>query len=457
MPLFVLRGRTRMRNRTWSWLVLSVCIFLAGTSLDAQIKRRYPFPFSTFQLENGLTVILSGEDALPVVTVVVAYKVGSMHEDLDKAGLAYLLENLMLEGSRNVGRMQHVSFIQRIGGRLNATTGRDRAIFYQTVPSHHLATMLWLESDRMMSLSINQANVGHWKKELDLELRRREDRDPYLNGSQVFDALLYPDFSIGHSTIGEQPDIDDLTAAEARSFYRTYYRPNNAVLCIVGNIDLNRAEDLVRKYFQGLPRGEDLPVHAASNDSDFRIEGITETVESARASSPAFFLGYRIPKARSKDFYALTIIEYIMIRGNSSRLHERLIKREERLASQLFGGIDTRHDQAAFRFFVASSNELKKERCQKEIFSELNKLKSSMVSEKELAKAKSVFKRDYVNQYATTVDKALFLTHSWLSEVPWDELATELDEYLNITPQRIFYTMGKYFDQDRILVNIKTR
>jgi len=80
-----------------------------------------------------------------------------------------------------------------------------------------------------------------------------------------------------------------------------------------------------------------------------------------------------------------------------------------------------------------------------------------MVSEKELAKAKSVFKRDYVNQYATTVDKALFLTHAWLSEVPWDELPTELDQYLNVTPQRIIYTMGKYFDQNRILVNIKTR
>jgi len=448
----------RMKNRTRYVLAFLFCILFACTQLKAQIERRYPFPFSVFQLENGLTVILSQDKALPVVTVAVGFRVGSMHEDVDKAGLAYLLENLfMLEGSRNVGRMQHVRFIQRIGGRLNAITERDRTIFYQTVPSHHLATMLWLESDRMMSLSINQANLDHWKDELILELKQREDRDPYLNGSLFFDQMLYPDFYINHPTIGRQQDIQGITLADVRDFYRTYYRPNNAVICIAGNIDPGHTEELVRKYFQGLPRGADLPVRAETNESEFGITGMTETVQSDRASSPAFFLGFRIPRARSRDFYAFTIIEYILLRGNSSRLHERLIEREERLASQLSGGIDTRHNQAAFRFFVESSNELKKERCQKEIFSELNKLKSSLISEKELSKAKNVFKRDYVDQYTTTVDKALFLSHAWLSRLPWDKLATELDEYLNVTPQRISFAIGKYFEQGWVMINIKTR
>jgi predicted Zn-dependent peptidase len=317
--------------------------------------------------------------------------------------------------------------------------------------------MLWLESDRMMSLSISQANVDHWKEELILELKRRADRDPYLDGSQLFDEMLYPDISINHPTIGRRQDLAGITVIDVRNFYRTYYRPNNAVLCIAGNIDLDQTEELVRKYFQGLQRGRELPVLASSDVSEISIANMTETMQGSRASSPAFFLGFRTPEARSLDFYALTIIEYILMRGNSSRLHERLIKREERLASQLSGGIDTRHDQAAFRFFVVSSNELKKERCQKEIFSELNKLKSSLISEKELAKAKNVFKRDYVNQYTTTVDKALFLTHTWLSRIPWNDLATELDNYMNVSPQRIQYATGKYFGQDWILINIPIR
>ncbi len=446
-----------MRYRTWPWIVLSVCVLFHGISRGGQLDRQSPFPFSTFELKNGLTVLLAQDGTLPVVTIAVAYKVGSMHEDLDKAGLAYFLENLMFEGSRNVSRMQHVRFIQRIGGRLNAVTERDRTIFYQTVPSHHLTSILWLESDRMMSLSIDQANVDFWKSNLKSGLKMRSGQDPYQNGSRVFDALLYPDYAINHPSLGTRADLDSITVADVRDFYQTYYRPNNAVLCIVGDIELNRTGELVRKYFQGLPRGPDIPPAPTARDSDIKIAGITKTVENLSTSAPGFFLGYRIPKARSDDFYALTLIEYILMRGNSSRLHRRLIKREERLASQLSGGIDIRHDQAAFLFIVFSSNELKKERCQKEIFSEINKLKSSLVSEKELLKAKNVFKRDYVNRYATSVDKTLFLTNAFLSGIPWVELPSELDQYLSVTAPRIMFTMGQYFAQDRILVNIKTR
>ncbi|MGB2907107.1 MAG: pitrilysin family protein [Candidatus Aminicenantaceae bacterium] len=446
-----------MKYRTWPWIVLSVCMLFHGISRGGQLDRQHPFPFSTFELKNGLTVILAQDGTLPVVTIAVAYKVGSMHEDLDKAGLAYFLENLMFEGSRNVSRMQHVRFIQSIGGRLNAVTERDRTIFYQTVPSHHLTSILWLESDRMTSLSINQANVDFWKSTLKSGLKMRSGQDPYQNGSRIFDALLYPDYAINHPPQGTSADLDSITVADVRDFYQTYYRPNNAVLCIVGNIDLNRTDELVRKYFQGLPRGPDVPPAPTARDSDFEITDVTETVDSLSASAPGFFLGYRIPKARSDDFYALTLIEYILMRGNSSRLYQRLIKREERLASQLSGGIDIRHDQAAFLFIVFSSNELKKERCQKEISSEINKLKSSLVSEKELLKAKNVFKRDYVNRYATSADKTLFLTNAFLSGIPWIELSSELDRYLSVTAPRIMYTMGRYFEQDRVLVNIKTR
>lgn len=446
----------KMRYRTRCLLVLSVCLLVPAVQGRAQLEQQAPFPFSSFELKNGLTVILAPDDSLPVVTVTVAYKVGALHEDLEKAGLAHLLEKLMVEGSRNVSRMQHVRFIKRIGGRYNAVTERDRTIFYQTVPSHHLASILWLESDRMTSLSINQANVDFWKSTQKAELRMRESQDPYLSGSRLFDVLLYPEYAISHPSTGTERDLDSLTVSDVRTFYEIYYRPNNAVLCITGNIEPGRTAELVRKYFQGLPRGPSIPPPPTTRSSNYQIEGMTRTMQSPSASTPGFFLGYRIPEARSSDFYALTLIEYLLLRGNSSRLYIRLIKREERLASQLSGGIDIRHDQAAFQFLVFSSNVLKIERSQKEIFSEINKLKSSVVSEEELLKAKNVFKRDYVNRYSTSVDKSLFLTNAFLSGISWAELPLELDKYMDVTARRIMYTM-KYFDQNHVLVNIKTQ
>ncbi len=446
-----------MRKRIWQRIGVTFCALTCGLSIFAQQEKLLPFPIDFYELDNGLKVILSEDNSLPLVTVAVAYKAGANDEPADKSGLAYLMQNLMFEGSRNIGRMQHLSFIQRIGGRLNAQTERDRTIFYQTVPSHHLASMLWLESDRMMSLTINQANVDYWKTQLAEELRTQRLRDPYLAGAEIFDSLLYPDTAYGHPVHGREEGFQGIKLSEVLHFYDTYYRPNNAILCIVGNFDREPAKELVRKYFQSLsPHQKIMPPVPAMETENIDIQAVTDSVTSPLAIAPGFFLGYRIPKAFSDDFYALTMIEYLLFKGKSSRLHKRLLQ-GERLASQLSGGIEIRSDQAGFRFMVECSNDLKIERSQKEVFSEINKIKTMIISENELFKVKNVFKSDYLQQYATTSNKALYLVHSHMSGLTWDDLAGELDKYLAVTPARIIYTMQKYFNQTRILINVKTR
>ena len=446
-----------MQKGIWRRIGMTFCFLIYCLSLFALQEKQLPFPVSSFELNNGLQVILSEDNSLPLVTVAVAYKAGANNEPPGKSGLAYLMQNLMFEGSRNIGRMQHLSFIQRIGGRLNAQTERDRTIYYQTVPSHHLASVLWLESDRMMSLSLNQANVDYWKNQLAEELRSRRMRDPYMDGAEIFDSFLYPDHAYGHPLHGREADLQDIKLSEVIHFYNKYYQPNNAVLCIVGDIDFKPAQELVRKYFQSLTPSQKISAPSPAMDTEnIDIPAVTDSVTSPLAISPGFFLGYRIPKAFSDDFYALTLIEYLLFKGKSSRLHKRLLQ-GERLASHLSGGIEIRSDQAAFRFMVDCSNELKIERSQKEVFSEINKVKTVIVSENELFKVKNVFKNEYLQQYATTSNKALYLVNSHLFGLAWDELAGELDRYLSVTPARIIYTMQKYFTEARILINVKTR
>ncbi len=433
-------------------------LFTFSTSWGGQFKPPNPFAITPFRLENGLEVILCEDDALPIVTVAVAYRAGSIHERPGKSGLAYLLENLMFQGSRNVGRMQHISFIQRIGGRLTALRERDKTIFYQTIPSHHLATALWLESDRMLALTLSPEVIARAKSALIGEIRSRSQRDPYLEGEQLFDKLLFPDLAYGLPERGLEEDLKEISERDVRDFYRTYYRPNNAVLCIVGNIKEPQARELVEKYFGSIPPGKALPSTTGSGQEsreDFGIGHITDSMESPLSTSPAFFLGFRIPGPRSNDFYALSLIEYILMKGNSGRLINRLLKKES-LATRLSGGIDVRGDQAAFRIFVVSSNELKAERCQNEILSEINKLKTGRISEKELQKAKNLLRMDYVSRHTTSVEKALFLIRSHLAGIAWEDLAADLDRYLAVTPTRIFLTMNKYFKEDRILVHVKT-
>lgn len=441
----------RFKNKL---LVLGLYLFLLLGNFPAhgQDSQRLSLPIKQYKLENGLQVILSEDYSLPVVSVAVAYNVGSINEPPGKTGLAYLLENLMFQGSQNVGRMQHISFIRRTGGDLNATTTEDKTIFQQTVPSHQLALVLWLESDRMKSLKITAANVEQAKEALIEEIHQRKATEPYLESFLTFDRLLYPNLAYSHPVIGNEADVRNLTVEDVKDFYSTFYTPNNAVLSIAGDIDKRKTEENIRKYFHTIKKGEDIPLPPSPKPSG---KEATIIAKEFLAPLPGFHIGYRIASPYSQDFYPLKIIEYILLRGITSRLYKKLIKRT-RIARSLSGSIEKRKELATFKIFVSSSNEIMAERSKRVIFSEINKLKSSLVSEKELRKAKNIFKMDYLNQYATSADKAVFLAETFLSKKSLDDLPDELENYLSVDHYILIRIMRRYFTNE-IVFDIKIK
>jgi len=428
---------------------------LTGFSQVKQMEVQEPFAFSIYSLKNGLTVILSKDETLPLVSVVCAYKVGSAYEEKGKTGLAHLLENLMFMGSRNVGPMQHIRFIHRIGGEFNAVTLRDKTFFYQTVPSNQLPLVLWLESDRMNSLNLNYTNVEETKNILIEVLRRKQKEDPFLESQLEFDRLLYPDFSYSHPVTGTEEDLKNITLKDAKNFYDTFYRPNNALLCITGDIDLKKTLELVKKYFQSLEPSKIIP-SVPSFGGDFSQEKRNKILVNKDVSTPGFRLGYRIDSPYSNDFYILTMIDYLLFYGQSSRLHKRLVKRNK-LALELRGGAEKRMDLASFKFFILSNNEATKEITKKALLSEINKLKTSLISDRELNKAKNMFKADYIDNYHSSEKRALFLVRKYLSKKNIKNLAQELDHYLNVSAPEIVGIMNRYFTEDNVLIEIRSK
>ena len=435
-------------------LILSLTLLLLCVAAKTQIQNELDFSITQYKLKNGLQVILSEEYTLPLVSVVVAYKVGSIHEKPGKAGLAYLLQNLMFQGSKNIGRMQHISFIQRIGGELNAVTTEDRTLFFQTVPSNQLALVLWLESDRMKSLDINASNVERTKEALIEEIRQRKSTDPYLESSLYFDQLLFSDFAHSHAVFGNEADIRDITVEDVADFYSTYYRPNNAVLSITGNINKPKALQIIRKYFESIPKGDEIDPPPLIKFSEKK--SIAETFQESLASLPGFYLGYRIVPSSSNDFFPLKIIEYILLHGKSSRLYKKLIK-QDRTALNLSGGIEERRELAAFKIFIVNNNEIMMDRSKKTALSEINKLKSNLISEKELRKAKNMFRMDYINQFATYQDRAIFLAEAYLIKNNLDDFPGALEKYLAVPPSKIIGIMNRYFTNDNVILNVKIR
>ncbi len=435
-------------------LCLSLSLLGGRTYVDPQEKKDFPFPVTQYNpFENGLHVILSEDHSLPLVSVVVAYRVGSINEEPGKTGLAYLMENMMFMGSENVNRMQHMSIINRGGGEFNATMTEDKTIFFQRVPSNQLSRVLWLESDRMRSLQIDASNVEQAKQAILEEISLRKARDPYLESSWRFDQLLYANFAFGHPAIGSEDDLKNLTVQDVRDFYERFYKPNNAVLSIVGNIDREKTLKDIRKYFETIPEGEPIPPVPLPKSPEKK--SIVESLQIPLAQSPGFHLGYRLSSPSSDDFYVLSIIEYILLRGMSSRLYKRLIKREK-LVLQLNGGIEKRQDQARLKIFVVNNNQFMVQRCKKAIFSELHKLKTSFISEEELKKAKNMFLKDYISQYSTSLPKALFLAETFLSRNILLNPAEEIEKYMAITPKDIIGVTNRYFGIESVILDIKT-
>ncbi len=436
-------------------IVLGLFLWIFFTIPSASAQREEPsFPFSSFKLENGLTVILSVDESLPLVSVVVGYGVGSTHDTPGKAGMAYLMENLMFQGSRNIGPMQHINYLNRIGGEFNAETKADKTIFSQTIPSNQLALVLWLESDRMNSLFINDSNVQHIKDSLIEEIKIAQENDPYRKSALYFDQLLYDNDAYSHPVIGTDiNDIRNITVDDVSNFFSMYYTPNNAVVSIVGNIDIDKTTELVRKYFESIPTGKEIePLNLEKPDEPADIK---EIFEHTLASSPGFYLGYRLSLPYTIDYYTLSIIDYLLLQGKSSRLYKRLLR--QRIAFQLEGGIEIRKDFVVFKILALTNEEMMKERSRRTVFSEINRMRTNLTQEKDLQRAKNMFKADYLKKFETTLGKAVHLAEAYLEKDHFDKLFSELNKYMQVTPERVLRVMNSYFSKGSILLEIEIK
>jgi zinc protease len=427
----------------------------AGTAFQAASSDQVSIPCTHYKLKNGLQVILAEDYSLPVVSVVVTYRIGSAGDPPGRAGLAYLLENLMFLGSADVSQMQHIGFINRVGGRLSASVDEDRTVFYQTVPSNHLALVLWLESDRMKSLQWSAAKVESSKMSLIEEARQRALQDPYAMAAAAFDRLLYPGYALSHSTFGQESDLRSVTTDEAVDFYSTFYVPNNAILCVSGNINKVKTRELISRYFESIPRGRDVPSPPPA--PSFARTSVRETFREPRAPVPGFLLGFRITSPNPEDRYVLTLLDFILSQGRSSRFNKRLWQKE-RLVLQMSGGLEHRGPFMAYRLFATNNNEVMVDRSLDAIFGELQKFKSSFISDSELAKARNIFKMTYFNRLATTLDKALFLSDAMITLRNFDDFPNELGRYLNVTPQLLVGLANRYFTKENaVITSITTR
>jgi zinc protease len=431
------------------------CGLLLCGALVAPIARsaEITIPIEKYQLKNGLRVVLSKDNAVPVVTVYMIYDVGSRSEEKGHTGFAHLFEHMMFEGSANAPKGTHFAAVESNGGTLNGSTHPDFTDYFEVLPSNKLATALWLESDRMRSLSINEENLKNQKEAVKQERRLSFDNQPYATAIvDVWPTVMYRNWQSSHSLIGSFEDLNASSVEDVAKFFKTYYAPNNAALVIVGDIQTADAKKLIETYFGDIPSQ---PQPKRPDLAEPAFQAATKVQKDALARVPGVVLGFPGPKRRSPDYYALHMIDAILTGGDSSRIRQDLVKGkqsviqyEAELGWPFASSLDFR-DPEPYAMFILYNPSFTAKQLVDQVQEEIAKLQDTPVDTKELERVKTQLRAGVIKDMQSSMSRAKALAQYTIADGNPDLINTELDAMLAVTPAQIQAAAKKYLTPDK--------
>lgn len=384
--------------------------------------------FTRHILDNGLRVIIHEDHSTPLVAVNTQYYVGSRDEQPDKTGFAHLFEHLMFSGSKNAPEFDDP--LQRSGGENNAYTTNDYTTFYEILPAENLETALWLESDRMLALSITKKSFEVQRKVVIEEFKETCLNEPYGDAWHHLSDLMYKVHPYRWPVIGLTPEhLENAVLDDVKNFYRHWYSPNNAVLVICGKVNTAEALEMVKKWFGPIPP-RDTPVRKMPVEP--KQKGAKYREVKADVPLPAIFLCFRSPARGHDDFYALDLLSDILAQGNSSRLYRRLLK-EQRLFSSIDAYLTANFDPGLIVLEGKPADGVSIENAVEGLWKELDALANEAIEERELLKIQHRFESTVVFSETSVLNKAQNLAYyEILSRAEW--MNEEVDAYLKVTP-----------------------
>lgn len=319
-----------------AWIVVPVLLLsLFGCKPKEQA---FEVPVEYHKLDNGLKVVLSPDPTAPIVTVAVYYNIGFRIEPRDRTGFAHLFEHMMFQGSQNMGKMEFIRLIEGMGGVLNGSTRFDFTNYFEIVPSHKLETVLWAEADRMKGLDITQENLTNQQGVVINEVNNAVHNAPY-GGFPWLDMPQYANenWFNAHNFYGDIDDVAAATLEDVQAFFDTYYTPNNAALVVAGDFEPAEALEMIEKYFgdiEAVERPELPDISEPVQEKEKRF-----SKDDRLANRPALAFSYHMPERNTPEYFAMGLINEILLQGEDSLLYQALVK-QEGLTGSVDGGIN---------------------------------------------------------------------------------------------------------------------
>jgi len=418
------------------FLGFGIVLAAALQPLQAQIK------FESFDLPNGLHVILHQDNSNPLVAVSVLYHVGSKDEIPTRTGFAHFFEHLLFEGSENIDRGEYMQLIQSNGGALNANTSNDRTFYYEILPSNQLELGLWMESERMLHAKIDQVGVDTQREVVKEEKRQRVDNQPYASFLSEMFKRAFKQHNYRWVPIGSMDHLNAATLEEFMAFYKKYYVPNNATLSIAGDIDVDQTKAMITKYFGDIPAGATVERPSAYEPA---LGGeVVDTIYD-NIQIPAVFAGYRMVSETHPDTYALQMLTTALSDGPSSRFSKRMVDQDQN-ALQVAAFPFAMEHHGVFIALALANGATSTGTLMTTMEDEIAKMQKEPLSEKEFTKLLNKVETDYVNRNSGVAGIAENLANYHVYYGDANLINTEIERFRTVTPadiQRVAQTYLK--------------
>ena len=405
--------------------------------------------FVEYDLNNGLHVILHQDNTAPIVTTSVMYHVGAKDEQPDRTGFAHFFEHLLFEGTKNIENGAWFSIVTENGGTNNANTTDDRTYYYEVFPSNNLELGLWLESERMLHPIIEQGGVDTQNEVVKEEKRLRVDNQPYGKFLENVKKHLFINHPYRWTTIGEMEHLDAATLDEFLAFNKKFYVPNNAVLVVAGDIDIDKTKKMVKEYFGPIPKGKEIERLSIKEDpikEELKAEAFDSNIQI-----PAIITAYRTPSFKSRESRVLDMISTYLSNGPSSKLYKRLVD-EKKMALQS-GAINiAQEDYGMYVIFGLPQGEFKLTDLITEMDDEISILKEKLISERDYQKLLNKFENGFVSSNASVEGIANSLARYYMLYGDTNLINNEIEIYRSITREEIREVANKYLNTNQRLV-----
>ena len=404
--------------------------------------------FEEYDLDNGLHVILHQDNTAPLVVTSVLYHVGAKNEEGERTGFAHFFEHLLFEGTENIERGDWFKIVSSNGGRNNAYTTDDFTYYYEVFPSNNLELGLWMESERMLHPIINEVGVETQNEVVKEEKRLRYDNSPYGKWAFEVRKRMFEKHPYRHIPIGEMDHLDAATLDEFIAFNEKFYVPNNGVLVVAGDFEMEEAKKMIANYFSEIPRGEEIEVQTFEETPI--SEPITAEAFDKNIQVPALFTAYRIPKKTTRDSRVLDMISTYLSDGKSSKLYRELVD-EKKMSLQVAAFNMSMEDYGLYVILSLPVGSTELAVIRDEIDEEVDKIQNELISEKDYQKLLNKFESDFVSSNSSVEGIANSLAEYYAIYGDTNLINSEIDIYRSISREEIRAAAKKYLNPNQRL------